>query len=406
MFAELSAAPSRLDADEPHTRIRNERVKNPDGVAAPAHTGEDPVRQPTCGLLDLRASLNAHHFVKFADHQRIRVRAERRAEQIVRGRDIGDPVAHSLIDGVFEGPAAAGHADHLRAQQPHAEYVEPLPPHVFLTHVDHAIQTEQRTNRGRGDAVLSGARFCDDALFPHAPRQHRLAQAVVDLVRAGVQQVFTLDIDSRAAQLFSQPPREIERGRTSGVGMEQLVQFRLKCRIFARFEERALQLFERRHQHLGHVAPAVRSEMSAGVGLRSHLPNAASRNRAMRSWSFLPGALSSREQASTPHGCACAMACRTLVASRPPAIITFFGLRAPIFQSNATPFSGPSSSTASAGYAASATGSKFLLTRTAFHTRTPSGNSRAVSRPWSWTTSSLTARAISATTPRFSSTKT
>jgi hypothetical protein len=48
--------------------------------------------------------------------------------------------------------------------------------------------------------VLARAGLGDDAALAHAPRQQRLAQAVVDLVRAGVQQVFALEPDARAAQ--------------------------------------------------------------------------------------------------------------------------------------------------------------------------------------------------------------
>ncbi len=93
--------------------------------------------------------------------------------------------------------------DHLRAQQAHAEDVEPLPAHVFLAHVDHAIEAEQRADRGGGHAVLARAGFRDDAPLAHAPREQRLPQAVVDLVRAGVQQVFALEVDPRAAQVLA-----------------------------------------------------------------------------------------------------------------------------------------------------------------------------------------------------------
>ena len=53
--------------------------------------------------------------------------------------------------------------------------------------------------------MLPRAGLRDDALLAHAPRQQPLAQRVVDLVRAGVQQVFALEINLRAAQLLRQP---------------------------------------------------------------------------------------------------------------------------------------------------------------------------------------------------------
>ena len=100
--------------------------------------------------------------------------------------DVGHPIAHRFADGVFERPAAVRDADHLRAEQTHAEYVQALAPHVLFAHVDDAFEPEERADRGSRHAVLSGAGFGDDSILAHAPREQRLADAVIDLVRAGV----------------------------------------------------------------------------------------------------------------------------------------------------------------------------------------------------------------------------
>ncbi len=121
-------------------------------------------------LLDLRARFLADHFVKFAHHHRIRMRPERRAQQVVCGRYVRHPVAHGFADGVLERAAPARYSDHLCPQQSHAENIQPLPPHVFFAHVDHAFQTEQRAHRGCSYAVLARAGFRNDALLSHAPR--------------------------------------------------------------------------------------------------------------------------------------------------------------------------------------------------------------------------------------------
>ena len=127
------------------------------------------------------------------------MRAEHAAEQVMRGADVGDPVAHGLVDGVFQGARAGIDAAHLGAQQPHAEDVQFLAAHVFGAHVDDALEAEQRADRSGGDAVLAGAGFGDHALLAHALDEQALAEAVVDLVRAGVEQVFALEIDFCAA---------------------------------------------------------------------------------------------------------------------------------------------------------------------------------------------------------------
>ena len=78
--------------------------------------------------------------------------------------------------------------------------VQRLPLHVLRAHVDVALEPEQRADRRRGDAVLAGAGLGDDAPLPHALRQQRLAERVVDLVRARVREVFALEEDARAAE--------------------------------------------------------------------------------------------------------------------------------------------------------------------------------------------------------------
>ena len=67
--------------------------------------------------------------------------------------------------------------DHFRAQQPHAKDIQPLAPHVFLAHVDDALEAEQRADGSGSHAMLPGAGFGDDALLAHAARQQRLAQS-------------------------------------------------------------------------------------------------------------------------------------------------------------------------------------------------------------------------------------
>jgi hypothetical protein len=56
-----------------------------------------------------------------------------------------------------------------------------------------------RGDGGRRDAVLARAGLGDDARLAHAAGEQRLPDGVVDLVRAGVVQVFALEVDLRAA---------------------------------------------------------------------------------------------------------------------------------------------------------------------------------------------------------------
>ncbi len=263
------AASAGFDADELHAFVFHERMEDADGVAAASDAGEDGVGQAAFDFENLAAGFEADDAMEVAHHGGIRVRAERRAEQIVGGGDVGDPVAHGFADGVFEGAAAVGHADDVRAEQAHAEDVEALAAHVFLAHVDRTIEPKQGADGGGGDAVLAGAGFGDDAALAHAAGEERLAEAVVDLVRAGVEQVFALEIDLRA-EVLREAAGEVERRGTSGVGGEEFVQFLVEGRVFASFVVSELKFFERGHQHFGGVTAAVSSEVPACVGLRSH----------------------------------------------------------------------------------------------------------------------------------------
>ena len=79
-----------------------------------------------------------------------------------------DPVAHRFVDRVLQRAAAGVDALDRRAEHAHAKDVQRLPRHVLGAHVDDALEAEQRAGRRRGDAVLAGAGFGDDAALAHA----------------------------------------------------------------------------------------------------------------------------------------------------------------------------------------------------------------------------------------------
>jgi hypothetical protein len=101
----------------------------------------------------------------------------------------------------FERAAPVRDANHCGAQQAHAEDIQPLPSHVLFAHVDDALHAHQRANCSCCHAMLAGSGLRDDALLAHALRKQDLPQAVVDLVRAGVQKVFPFQPDLSAAQV-------------------------------------------------------------------------------------------------------------------------------------------------------------------------------------------------------------
>ena len=110
--------------------------------------------------------------------------------------DVGDPVAHRLVDRVLERRRAGGDAADLGAERAHAQDVGPLALDVLGAHVHDARQVEQGAGRRRRDAVLAGAGLGDDPGLAQPAGQERLAEGVVDLVGAGVGEVLALEVEA------------------------------------------------------------------------------------------------------------------------------------------------------------------------------------------------------------------
>ena len=159
------------------------------------------------------------------------MRAGGGAEDVEGAFDVGDPVAHGFVEGVLERLGAGFDRHHGGAQQFHAIDVGRLALDVLAAHVDHAFQPVARRDRGGGNAVLAGAGFGDDALLAHAPGEQGLADGVVDLVRAGVVEVFALQVNLRAAELFRPAFGMIDRARAADVMLQFVGKFRLEFGI-------------------------------------------------------------------------------------------------------------------------------------------------------------------------------
>jgi hypothetical protein len=197
------------------------------------------------------------------------MRSQYRPEQIVRVGDIGDPVAHRLVDGVLQRPAAGVHSQHLGAEQPHADDVEGLAIHVLGAHVDVAVEPEQRARGRRRHAMLPRSGLGDNPALAHASGEQRLTDRVVDLVRARVREILALEEDPRAPRMRREALRLEHGRRAANIVRQETAQLGLEGRVIARDEIRALELFDRLDQRLGDEAPAELAEVAAGVRIAS-----------------------------------------------------------------------------------------------------------------------------------------
>ena len=220
---------------------------------------------PVC-VEDLLARFATDDRLQLAHDVRIRMRADRRAEAVVRTVRIGHPVAQRFIDRGAQRLIAARHGHDRRAEQLHASDVRRLALHVDRSHIHSARHAEPRARGGGRDAVLAGAGFGDDALRAELLREQHLADGVVDLVRAGVREVFALQPDLRAPAL-RQRARVRQRRRPADPAAQLGVKLGEEVAVAQIAIDARLQTIERRHERLGHVAAAERPEAAARVGI-------------------------------------------------------------------------------------------------------------------------------------------
>ena len=152
--------------------------------------------------------------------------------------------------------APASTATTLRAEQPHPLHVGLLAADVLLAHVDDALEAEQRAGGGGGDAVLAGAGLGDDPRLAHALGEQRLAERVVELVRAGVVEVLALEQIGRPARSLRRRASYSGVGRPAKSRSSSASSARKSAAAQASTHARSSSL-ERRHQRLGHVLAAV-----------------------------------------------------------------------------------------------------------------------------------------------------
>jgi hypothetical protein len=195
-----------------------------------------------------------------------RMRPDDAADDVMRVLDGRHPVAHRFVDGVAQRAAAASHGNNLGSHCAHLEDVELLAAHVLLAHVDLTFEAEEGRGRRGGDAVLPGAGLGDDAWLAHAFRQKRLADAVVDLVGAGVVEVLALQQDAGAAGLGGEALSEVQRRRPRDVLGEAALELTAEAVVSACRGVLLGQLAQGEGERLGDVEAAVGPESAVDVG--------------------------------------------------------------------------------------------------------------------------------------------
>ncbi len=131
-------------------------------------------------------------------------------------------------------------------------------------HVHFAFEAEEGSGRRQGDTVRSGAGFGDNLLLAHPLCKQDLTEAVVELVRAHVVEVFALEVDLRATQMLREPFREVQHRRAAHVVAEQRLVFLDEGRVLSSFGIGCGDLGHGRHELGRQVRTAVFAEVAVG----------------------------------------------------------------------------------------------------------------------------------------------
>jgi hypothetical protein len=183
---------------------RNARKLNsPNSVRTTTNASDNRIRKLPNRLLHLRLDLGTDDRLEVTNDGRERCGTDGGSDEVVRCGEVGDPVAHRLVcanewrlsivkrkegteekkrtDRILQSPRSTRDSHNLRAQHPHPEHVQALPPHVLLTHVDDALEAELGADGSSRDTVLSCSSLGDDALLADATGEEDLTDGVVDL---------------------------------------------------------------------------------------------------------------------------------------------------------------------------------------------------------------------------------
>ena len=112
------------------------------------------------------------------------------------------------------------------------------------------------------EAGWPGANPTDDAFFAKPFGDEDLPEGVVDLVSAGVKEVFALEVNFRSAQLLRPALGEIKWRRAPDIVVQEIVELGMKGRIIFCRLIGGCQFLQGSHQRLRHKHAAKLAEVA------------------------------------------------------------------------------------------------------------------------------------------------
>src|SRR5699024_719412 len=98
----VNALASGFETKNPHGFVIEKRIKQPDRVRTATNASRYSCWQLTIITQHLLSGFFTNDFLQIPHHRGERMRSSRGTENIVGGINVGDPVAKSFIDRVFQ----------------------------------------------------------------------------------------------------------------------------------------------------------------------------------------------------------------------------------------------------------------------------------------------------------------
>ena len=191
----LDTVTASLNTEELDAGVLREGEEHASGVAATTNTSDDGVGETAGESLHLLLGLVANDTLESTNDGGEGVGTNGRANDVVSGVKPLDPLAKSLVDSVAECAGTSFDGNNGCAEELHAEHVESLATDIFSAHEDSALHAEASADSGGGNTVLTSTSLGDNLGLAESPGEQNLADGVVDLVRSGVVEVLTLEVD-------------------------------------------------------------------------------------------------------------------------------------------------------------------------------------------------------------------
>ena len=255
-----------LNADQLHAGIGQEFGKHANRVGAAADAGGHHIRQLVVLRQKLRPRFAPDDALKVAHHFGKRVRPDHRADGVDEVDRVFQVLLKRAIDRVLERARAARDGHQFAAQNFHLDDVGVLFGDVDFAHVNFAVDAHQRTSRGQRHAVLASAGLGNHFGLAHVLGQQRLAQAVVNFVRAGVVEVFAFQINLRPALARRQALGMKNRAGPANIVRVQIGQLLLKPRRLAHGFIGVVDVVHHRLELRRNDLPAVFAKVALCVG--------------------------------------------------------------------------------------------------------------------------------------------